>query len=536
MKLSVGQKLYAGFAAVILLMLMMVAVIWYEVDLAHDEATEMQLDDIPEVVNYLTLTSEIGKVYRDAIAVIYGTSMAARDYDAQKQVVASVIAELKTLEQPGSSDYAQVEKIEQGMATFTRQFEQSLNQSSSANLEQSIEQLTALYTSHLLPNERLLEQIAKEEREDTQTGMQALTATVDMISVSAATILLIALVITIFIAVTLSRSIVTRLAKLEAVAKSVARGDLTSSAIVDRSHDELASLASSINQMQSALFDVIGSISRVTGEVGQVTQEIASTSDDIVKGASAQAEKATLIATAAEQLTHTITDVAQHGASAFDVSHHSKEAAQQGLKIITEMVHSVEQVSLQMRDMSSKMNQLGTHGEQIGSVIRVIEEIAEQTNLLALNAAIEAARAGEFGRGFAVVADEVRALAERTTNATKEVAEIIQAIQTGTQEAVSYTEENARLVEIGVNQSEDAVQALAQIVDSTNDVQSRVNSIATAAEEQTAVTKEIASDITTISEISSTSLTLAHDSATAVGSLNSKVNELDTLVGRFSIR
>ncbi len=136
---------------------------------------------------------------------------------------------------------------------------------------------------------------------------------------------------------------------------------------------------------------------------------------------------------------------------------------------------------------------------------------------------------------FAVVADEVRALAERTTKATKEVADIIQAIQSGTHDAVTYTQDSCRLVEIGVEQSQGAVSSLEAIVAGAANVQSMVNSIATAAEEQTAVTKEIASDITAISDISEQSLALANRSSASVAGLGSKVAQLEQLIGKFRI-
>lgn len=231
----------------------------------------------------------------------------------------------------------------------------------------------------------------------------------------------------------------------------------------------------------------------------------------------------------------TISEVAQQGTSTYEEARRSETSAEDGRNVIVEMVASIQQVSTQMSDMSLQMNTLGSHGEQIGSVIKVIEDIAEQTNLLALNAAIEAARAGEFGRGFAVVADEVRALAERTTKATQEVSGIIQSIQSGTQEAVTYTQDNCRLVEIGVEQSSGAVSALEAIVSGAGNVQSMVNSIATAAEEQTAVTKEIAADITAISDISEQSLQLATRSSENTSGLNGKVAELEALVGKFKL-
>ncbi|WP_230860972.1 methyl-accepting chemotaxis protein, partial [Vibrio harveyi] len=139
------------------------------------------------------------------------------------------------------------------------------------------------------------------------------------------------------------------------------------------------------------LTSLIGSISLVSEEVKSVTGELSVVSQDIVSGASSQSDKANLIATAAEELSLTISQVAEQGAATFEEARKSESTAEQGRTVIVEMVESIQQVSQQMSDMSVQMNSLGSHGEKIGAVIKVIEDIAEQTNLLALNAAIEAA-------------------------------------------------------------------------------------------------------------------------------------------------
>ncbi|MEF1253358.1 methyl-accepting chemotaxis protein [Vibrio sp. M260112] len=537
MKWSVRSKLYAGFGCILAIMTIMAGVIWMEVNQSHAVADEIRKDDVPEVVGYLSLIDEAGDVYRDATGAITGVPGAFDDYKTNKQEFADAITHVKTLETQGKSDYQRVEKIEQLMRGFTQGFERDIVPllGNKDALKQEITALRELYESYLAPIEALLDGASSESIEGTDGSLLGLMESFNTIENTILILFVIALILTCTIAYLLSNSITTRLTKLDSVAQKVADGDLTAEDIADKSGDELANLAVSINKMQASLTTLIGSISSVAVEVKSVTSELSNVSQDIVQGASSQAGKANLIATAAEELSLTIAEVAQQGTATFEEAQRSEGSAESGRQIITEMVDSIQQVSLQMTEMSKQMNGLGKHSEQIGSVIRVIEDIAEQTNLLALNAAIEAARAGEFGRGFAVVADEVRALAERTTNATKEVGGIIQQIQSGTQEAVTYTVENCQLVEIGVERSSGAVSVLEEIVAGAANVQAMVNSIATAAEEQTAVTKEIAADITAISDISERSLQLANRSSQNVEGLNSKVAELELLVGKFKL-
>lgn len=535
--MSVRKKLYAGFGTILAILLTLVTLILLEVYSSHKVANEVKNSDVPEVVFYLILVDEAGDVYRDAIGAVTGVQGAAQDYHANKGEFADALREVRRLEIPGTSEYRRLDQIEQMMKRFTTDFEsQVLSQVKAGQIENThILALRNLYQTNLVPIENMLDEASDFERKVADEALQSLSNSFTSIERTIMVLALIGVLLTSVIAYLLSSSITSRLSRLDTLAQRVAEGDLTGEDIVDSAQDELANLATSVNKMQRSLVSLLGSISSVAQEVKTVTFELNNVSRDIVQGATSQADKANQIATAAEELSLTISEVAQQGTSTFEEAKRSESSAKDGRKVIVDMVASIQQVSQQMSDMSVQMNELGTHGEQIGSVIRVIEDIAEQTNLLALNAAIEAARAGEFGRGFAVVADEVRALAERTTKATQEVSGIIQAIQTGTQEAVTYTQDSCRLVEVGVSQSQGAVSSLEEIVSGAASVQSMVNSIATAAEQQTAVTKEIAADITAISDISGTSLALANRSSDSVSGLNQKVEQLEQLLRKFRI-
>jgi methyl-accepting chemotaxis protein len=193
----------------------------------------------------------------------------------------------------------------------------------------------------------------------------------------------------------------------------------------------------------------------------------------------------------------------------------------------------IQSVAESTRDTAAKIEQLGHSGNQIGVIIGVIDDIADQTNLLALNAAIEAARAGEQGRGFAVVADEVRKLAERTTNATKEVAAMIRTIQEETKKAVEAMTEGTNKVDAGVGAANQASDALKKIIESAVGMQDMVTHIATASVEQTSAAQDVNQSMDEIAKMVQQSSVGARESAKACQDLSNLGLDLQQIVSKF---
>ncbi|HIJ97316.1 MAG TPA: methyl-accepting chemotaxis protein [Desulfuromonadales bacterium] len=205
------------------------------------------------------------------------------------------------------------------------------------------------------------------------------------------------------------------------------------------------------------------------------------------------------IATAMEEMSMTVNEVAGNTSNASDSAAQVAENAHEGQKVVNQAVREMQKVAEVVRSSAEIVGKLGSTSEKIGEFVNVINEIADQTNLLALNAAIEAARAGEMGRGFAVVADEVRRLAERTTASTKQISVMVMEIQNGTQMAVESIERGKSEAEKGEALSHKAEESLNSIVLSIEEIKNVIAQIATASEEQAATATVIASNLEEIS-------------------------------------
>ena len=343
-----------------------------------------------------------------------------------------------------------------------------------------------------------------------------------------------ALVIGMSLALLVSRIISRALAYGVAVAETLAQGDL-SVLIEASSGDETGQLLAAMRVMAGNLRAIIGQVAGTATQVASAASQLQSTAERIATGAEQVAAQSGTVATAGEEMSATSGDIAQNCQMAAAGAQRASQSAHNGAEVVENTVRVMGQIAQKVQESARTVESLGARSDQIGEIIGTIEDIADQTNLLALNAAIEAARAGEQGRGFAVVADEVRALAERTTRATREIGEMIKAIQNETKGAVSAMEQGVQQVEAGTGEAARSGAALRDILEQVNDVAMQVNQIATAAEEQTATTGEIASNMNQITEVVQLTSQGAQESATAANQLSGHAEELQRLVRQFKI-
>jgi methyl-accepting chemotaxis protein len=338
----------------------------------------------------------------------------------------------------------------------------------------------------------------------------------------------------VFLGLLISRMITGPLKQTVDVAEAIAHGDLTKTIKLD-SKDEIGQLAVAMNNMVQNLRTMISQTSDISIGIASASNQLHSTSAQIATAAEEVASQVNTVATASEEMSATSSDIARNCTMAAEASRQATDSAGTGVQVVTETIVGMINISDRVRETSGTIEALGSRSNQIGAIVGTIEDIADQTNLLALNAAIEAARAGEQGRGFAVVADEVRALAERTTKATREIGEMIKAIQKETQEAVSAMAEGISEVDKGADSSQKSGESLDEILERINEVTMQINQIATAAEQQTATTGEVTSNIQQIIEVVHQTARGADETAGAAAQLATDARELQKLVGRFRL-
>jgi len=346
----------------------------------------------------------------------------------------------------------------------------------------------------------------------------------------------IAVLIAITCAVLITRSITRPIAAIKEVMRDIAEGegDLTKNMNMD-SKDEIGELAKWFDVFMDKIQADMTVITATTHQVASAAVQLHRTAEQIATGSEEVAAQAGTVATAGEEMSATSGEIAQNCSLAAEGSRQASAAAVSGAKVVDETIAVMNRIAERVKDTAKTVENLGSRSEQIGEIVGTIQDIADQTNLLALNAAIEAARAGEQGRGFAVVADEVRALAERTTKATKEISEMIRVIQNETRNAVSAMEIGVGEVVTGSEKAAESGRALESILEQINEVTMQINQVATAAEEQTATTSEISSNMHQITEVVSHTSRGAQESATAANQLSGLAGDLSRIVNQFKV-
>jgi len=301
----------------------------------------------------------------------------------------------------------------------------------------------------------------------------------------------------------------------------------------EESGGELAALTRSLGRMAQTLGALLDRVGGSAHAVSAAAEQLHSTAIRIAGCAENCALQVATVATASEEMSATSQSIAENCQQAAANSEEANLTACEGTELVLQSLAGMDQVGESVRGAAATLDQLGNNSEQIGAILGTIEDIADQTNLLALNAAIEAARAGDQGRGFAVVADEVRALADRTTQATREIGGMIAAIQSGTRQAMTVMEKGVQEIEHGSELSLQSGKALEEVLMKVGELGGQVDQIATMAGEQSATTCEINGSIHRITEMVQQTVRGATETTDAAQELLRTAQELREFAARF---
>ncbi len=310
-------------------------------------------------------------------------------------------------------------------------------------------------------------------------------------------------------------------------------GDLTVTATV--TEDFTGAIADSVNYTIEALRTVVSTINDTVTRVADATDETLKTAKQLTQAAEHQAQEIAGASAAINEMAVSIEQVSANAAESATVAQKSVEISKKGADVVSNTITGMDNIREHIQETSKRIKRLGESSQEIGDIVSLINDIADQTNILALNAAIQAAMAGEAGRGFAVVADEVQRLAERSSNATKQIEALVKTIQTDTNEAVISMEQSTAEVVSGARLAQDAGVALEEIENVSHHLADLIQNISNAAKQQAASAGHISNTMNVIQEITTQTSSGTQNTENSIGKLVRLTEELRDSTSGFKL-
>ncbi|MGF0239243.1 methyl-accepting chemotaxis protein [Rhodococcus sp. IEGM1300] len=504
----------------------------------RESATVIEEAWMPSIESIHDSAANIAAIRLESLRLFTTSQTAGRDkskgiISAQKQELLERLQNHKAL-LSSDQERTQLDSLNAAAAKYMAILEQIITQIDAGQNEQAAQRLS----NELAPQGTVLDKILEQMISTNQQGADAAADFAASLYQRAqwivAAIILLALTATLLLAWLLTRSITTPINQALQVARQIAAGDL-SGQIVSSGKDEAGQLLDALADMQASLRTTIRGISDSAKQLACAAEEMSSVMEESTRGLQQQNDQIEMAATAVTEMSAAVDEVAANAVSSAEASQASNEDSKHGHVQVSETITSIQGLVSEVLRASGQAEGLAVQAQDISKVLEVIRGIAGQTNLLALNAAIEAARAGEAGRGFAVVADEVRSLAQRTQNSTEEIELMISNIQQGTSATVSALQSSAEQASQTLRRANSAGQALEKITASISQINERNLVIASAAEQQALVAREVDQNLVNIRDLSTQTAAGATQTSAASQELSRLAVDLNGLVTRFII-
>jgi methyl-accepting chemotaxis protein len=489
MRLTVKAKLLGSFSLATLIIIILSVVAIVELNKLKNDFYIMKDMNVPSTYYLGKIQSNLFEIHHYELHVLLKTS--TQDLNEVEQGLNESMTELNTVfseyeKITHADEVAPLQELRTMSEKYTENVPQILRAVRAGNLAEA-EALHAKAAPFVDQATARAKQMATQDMGNVQKDTQSSIDTINTSEIILIVVGILAVIISIVMALMLARIINRSLSSLVQSVHTLASGDLRVQSKVD-SQDEFADLAKSFNQMADQLRGLIRSMVDSAHNVTHAAQQISASNEQIASGSSQQATMAQSIHDMFMNVAGGMEQVARTADQAATLANEARQSAQAGGTVVNESISGMNRVF-------NQVEMLQHDSQKIGEIIGVIDEIAGQTNLLALNAAIEAARAGEQGRGFAVVADEVRKLAERSGEATKQIAQIIKGMQNNTELCVAAVNDAVQL-------TQKTSDTFSYIVDKVNDSANQVLSIADASETQVAQTKAVLESVVSVASTS----------------------------------